>query len=58
MIWESLDFNDCVNRQKEEVGHGLVENGVDQTEGGVALVEGGVRPIEVRAHSTEKEFRL
>lgn len=35
-----------------------MENGVDRAEGGIALVEGGVRPVEVRAHSTEKEFRL
>ena len=44
--------------QKEELGHGLVENGVDQAEGGIVLVEGGVRPIEVRANSTEEEFRV
>ena len=58
MIWEPLDFNDLMSGQKEELGHGLVENGVDQTEAGIDLVEGGVRPVEGRANSTGKKFRL
>ena len=58
MIWEPLDFNYLMSGQKEGLGYGLVEKGVDQAEGGIALVEGGVCPVQVRAHSTEKEFRL
>ena len=47
-----------MSRQKEESGHGFMENGVDQTEGGIALVKGVIRPTEVRDNSIEKEFRL
>lgn len=43
LIWEPLEVNDLVSRQQEELGHGFVENGVDQTKGVIALVESGVR---------------